>query len=432
VDLGAAISGVDRGDEEPDACVLLDRFRAFADSSYGVVTCSEEEQDYFHDEPKWPLWRAEIAPTRPLDAGGYLSTVANGGRGFDLARAEVSGLFEAFERYSLSLHGTPTTVRASDAELERDGRARLAVREFADTWEAVDPEEEKERSRNWVVGRDPGGRPVLVPAQFVHVPYFPSPEEPLLRDPLTTGTAAGLRVGAAAARALLELVERDGIMRWHYGVSPARAVTESHVRDEGLRRQLRDLARHRLEWRAVRIDSGLPVHVVAVCVTDPSGLRPVFTLGTCARLSLGEALRGALEEAVIYRRGLRGTLPPVTQPLEGISPRDVRCLTDRSHYWQQDALVDRIGYLDWDATPVEDATAATNFRFSPLLDAVASRGPLAWVDVAAPELSAAGVRVVKIISPQLQPMHLNEDLECVVADVSAVMAEKPGLPHPFL
>ncbi|WP_433616730.1 YcaO-like family protein [Dactylosporangium sp. CA-139114] len=420
------------GRGEPDARRLLHRFLPLVDQTYGIVTVFAEEQDYFHDEPKWPMWRAEIGPTRLLSPGGYVRTVANGGRGFDLAAARVGAMFEAFERYNLALPDASRHVRASETELISRGESCLSVAEFLSYDTAARDDRrttaERDRIRDWVEGRRSDGEPLLVPAQFVFVPFRETPEEPLLRDPLTTGAAAGLHRGAAIVRGMLEAVERDGVMRLHYGALPAEAIDPAPL---VLDRELAALRRHQLGVQAVRIGSPFAAHVVAVLVTDRTGGRPRFTTGSCARLTLREAVLGALMEAVVYRRALRARLPgPADCYTAGIAADGIRCLEDRAFYWQQDETTGHIDYLPW--TPAGAADGSVEYDPVDLLRSIEAAGPVAYVDLGSPELTAAGVRTVKVVAPRLQPMYLNEELECVAAGTADSGWARPAHPHPFL
>lgn len=428
---------LDSGLSEPSAAHSLERWVALANSPTGVLAHLIDEGDYFPDEPRWPLMRAEVPPTRALAPHGFRRFVACGGRGLreGAASTTVSAIFEGLERYCLSLRNERRLVHGSEESLAEShtlvpvaafmdggcGGARLAA--------------ERARVRPWVPASllDSSSTPVLVPAQFVYVPYMASPDEPLLRDPLTTGAASGMSKAAAAVRGLLEVVERDAVMLLHYGGAEAARVPADSLGADAAE-MVAELGRFEIDVDLLRVETGLPAHAVAVRLGDRRGAVPRFTVGSCARFALNDAVAGALAEAAVYRRSLRSRSRDRQSAAvaNDMSSESIDSLERRSAYWQAG---DRLTELDYFNLPARKATGGdllqARFTAGELVAAVSQVSPIAVVDVTTPDIAGAGAWVVKVVAPGLQPMHLNESLATFGRRLAAARGASTS-PHPFL
>ncbi|MFF7381984.1 YcaO-like family protein [Streptomyces griseoluteus] len=431
---------------EPDARALLPRFTTAVSSDVGIVRLLAEERDYYNDEPATLLHRAEVVPTHRLSSSGYTKRAAEGGRGFDAGTTTVGALFEAFERYSLSVYREEHLLRGSHEALTAQGAQAVAPSRFLCARTATENERRRVdgTERAWVRGTSVAtGSVVLVPAQTVFLPYYVSEDEGYLRDPLTTGAAAGLAPAAAARRGLLEAVERDAVMLMHYLNLVPDALDAGAVNDDRLLELLRDARRHHLEIRLFRVPTDLPVHVVVAQVLDRSGVGPEMTVGSKASLSLSDAMVGAVLEAICFRRGLRDRLDLARQYAEQHlrTGFDINCLEERTYYWMQPGRSSRLSYLEDAGAPADpgafaDRAGSMRGLVEELLDRV---GDIVLVDVTTDDVRELGVSVMKAVVPELQPMHLAEPLRIFTRRLLSLGArhgqETPELndvPHPFL
>jgi ribosomal protein S12 methylthiotransferase accessory factor len=148
----------------------------------------------------------------------------------------------------------------------------------------------------WVRGRALStGDDCLIPADWC----LRRPQPGLLAVPgaaLSTGCAAGPTFEAAAARALLELVERDAASLWWIGGQRARPVAaDSPAMAEAVRllANLRQGNRERTTW-LLDITSDLDIPALAAVSVDSSGR--ALACGLAARLSVRDAARAAILE----------------------------------------------------------------------------------------------------------------------------------------
>jgi len=412
---------------EPDARRHLERWSALADPSLGLVTQLVSEDEGLADEPSWPLVRADLAPTAGIDRSGYRFGPACGGRTSESWETPwVSALFEGIERYCVSL----------------PDRDRLQRVPYAGTSDYLDPASlldvdadeatvatERQRERWWIPGRTLTGRTVQVPAQSVYVPFRDADwEEPLLRDSVSTGGAAGLRRDWAVVRGFLEAAERDAVMLLHFEVAGWETVEAERLGGQA-RRMIDELAALGMSTTVLRVHTGLPLAAVVVRVEDGRGVWPRAALGSCARLDLDAAVSGALLEAAVYKRNLRARPGYFADP---VADRDeIQCLEDRASYWYgNDRLLDldyfRDAHADGRWQPVEPASSAQE-----LMDAVVEDLDPIVVDVTTPDVARLGAHVVKVVVPSLQPMYLSEARRTRTRRLGAVpLDERP--PHPFL
>ncbi|MFE5587706.1 YcaO-like family protein [Kitasatospora sp. NPDC056531] len=431
---------------EPDARKLLPRFVTAVSPLVGIIRLLEEERDYYNDEPTTLLHRAEVVPTNRISSSGYAKRAAEGGRGFDPDETVVGAVFEAFERYSLSVYQEEDLLLGSHRSILAQGRQAVAPSRFLCAQTSTDDDRRRadDIQRAWVPGLSMAtGSECLVPAQSVYLPYFASDEEGYLRDPLTTGAASGLSRAAAARRGLLEVVERDAVMLMHYlQLEPARLDTRGCT-DHRLVELLADAGRHNLHIRLFRIPTDLPAHVVVAQVIDPSGVGPEMTVGSKASLSLTDAMVGAALEAICFRRGLRDRFDYAKNYAERHlrSGMDINCLEERTYYWMQPGMSSTLSYLD----QAELAVAPEHFRdhvgsmrrlVSYILDQI---GDIVVCDVATSDVREMGVSVVKVVIPELQPMHLAEPLKVFTSRLLGFGASHghgdltpTSVPHPFL
>jgi ribosomal protein S12 methylthiotransferase accessory factor len=131
---------------------------------------------------------------------------------------------------------------------------------------------------DWCLRRQPPG-PITIPGSA-----------------LSTGCAAGPSFEAAAARALLELVERDAASLWWIGGQRPRPLTENGAAMAEAARLLRVLRQdnhERASW-LLDITTDLEIPSVAAVSVDADGRG--LSCGLAARLTFEQAARGAILE----------------------------------------------------------------------------------------------------------------------------------------
>ena len=114
--------------------------------------------------------------------------------------------------------------------------------------------------------------------------------------PLSTGSAAGQSLDAAALHGLLELIERDAAGLWWQGGSRGKSIPPGHEAQaavETLLAQLRQGASARRSWLLdITTEIGVPCVAAVSCMADGFG----FAFGLAARPTLEAAARSAVLE----------------------------------------------------------------------------------------------------------------------------------------
>lgn len=323
------------------------------------------------------------------------------GKGWTFDDARASCLGEAVERFSGMFRGDEPRVSASYREIEGRSVAPSALLQFSgaqyeqrDIWNAAfegahfipepwQPDEPLE----WVAATSlPDGDPVWVPAGCCYLRYAP-PAPRIVFPNDTTGFAAGPTLEDAAARAFLELVERDAVALWWYNRCPRPRLDRAALRDQRIEAVTDHLASHSRTLDFLDLTTDFDIPVVAAVSATLQGDAILF--GFAADFDPAEAARRAALELV-----------------QILGPPEL---------WGRDAMLahyrfrrDRKAWIEWASLaqhPYLVPVGSAPLRPFPLaadrLQACASAArrvglDLLWVDVTRPDL---GVPVARVLAP---------------------------------
>jgi ribosomal protein S12 methylthiotransferase accessory factor len=215
------------------------------------------------------------------------------------------------------------------------------------------------------------------------------------------GCAAGPTRAQAARAALFELIERDAAALWWHGGLPAAAVADFYL-DQAEIPALADALRQDRTHRHLRfmdLTADLEVPAAAAVTFDADGRR--LALGFGAGAEMGDACRSALFEAIQMEMGNRILEMKVQRTgFEALSTADRVALERLKHltvsmrpFELRNAPKRHVGLPDGDQAKV----IAVN-------DVLAKSG----IAIYCSDLSAGpdAIPVVKMISPQLQPLPM--------------------------
>lgn len=368
-------------------------------------------------EPAAPfIWRAELANHRFVDTRQDAMVVASG-KAFDPADAQRSALGEAVERYCGLRSPDAETVLASRAALDGDSLdpARLVLhteeQREALGFARYTPEVELQ----WVRGKCPrSGLPVWIPSQAVSL--APPPEGAILFQATSNGMAAGTGYAETAAKALLEVVEREAFLAaWYHRLAPRRIDWRSHP-DPQVVGMGEAYARRgvTIECYLLPTDHGIPV-VAALAIEEPVRNLAVL-VGLGADLSPARAVRSAMLEVGQVRPALRIKLrdpAQIARRAELVAdPSQVSTLEDHDLLYTDPAMLG--AFAMWREAPGEilslsDCAEPGDRSLERLLDRLDTTGCRAAVcDITAPEIRAMGLWVLSAVIEDFQPIHFGE------------------------
>lgn len=368
-------------------------------------------------EPARPfIWRAELANHRFLDTR-HDSMVVASGKAFGQADAQRSALGEAVERYCGLRSPDADTVLSSRAALEGDSLdpARLVLHADEQREALGFAHYTPDCALQWVRGKCPrSDTPVWIPSQAVSL--APPSEGAVLFQATSNGMAAGTSYHETAAKALLEVVERDAFLAaWYHRLKPQRIDWRTHDDSQvvamGNAYARRGVA---LECYLLPTDHGIPV-VAGLAVEEPvRGLAVLVGLG--ADLSLSRAVRSALLEVGQVRPALRIKLRDPAhidrRALLVADPSQVSTLEDHDLLYTDAAMLDAFAmWRDGQDHPLllGDCREPEDRSLAGLLDRIDTTGCRAAVcDITAPEIRSMGLRVMSAVIEDFQPIHFGE------------------------
>lgn len=250
-----------------------------------------------------------------------------------------------------------------------------------------------------------------LPVQLVYLAWRPpgeSGEEPIAYS-TSNGTACACTLDEALVRALLEALERDAFMvTWYARLSLPlldwrrhRALVEHderYFRPTGLR------------YAAVDLSCFFGVPTVLGTVRDELTEGAALGVGAAAAASVEEAWKRALAEAFAVHAWVR-SLARGRQAAR--RPADVTTFDDHVGFYGERERAELTRFLDGgsdrrdarDVPPLGER--APRALLEALTEKLGARGSSAYaVDLTAADIRAAGLRVVKVVAPELCPLDV--------------------------
>lgn len=391
-------------EDSPDD--VLAQLPGLLDPRTGIIPCIVLEPH--PDEAPGLPYIATAAPPHLVNADGSLRQLPIGwGKGRTISGAVLSAAGEAFERYAASLPDATRIRWCRSADLEGEILKPAALALYSEEQYATPDfpyaRYDADAKHPWVLGRWLGsGTPVWVPAIAAYLSLRLQRDQ-LICQGTSNGLAAGTDMEHATARAALELIERDAMLATWLTHTPGHRV--SIDRDAVLDGILQEV---RASGASVEMYL-LPASAcgaTALCLACGDGESyPAATIGLGSDLDAYSAvLQAALETAQTgphLCRMMRSTRLRVPE-----RPQDVREMLDHAAYFFPGERAAEFEWLRSGAacTPVGELrdSAPATLDVAPAL--VEKRIRVAIVDVTSADLAIGPFRVVRAVSPDLQPL----------------------------
>jgi ribosomal protein S12 methylthiotransferase accessory factor len=422
-------------------------------SPYTGVVRGAEEVLASADDIRTPSVFCQTGRCAALVGAGGEQRGAGAGATIEAARAAAIG--EAVERYSACYTDVADSIVATARELGRravdpDRFALFAPEQYARRRFPYEPFT-RDTPVAWVRGWAlPDGAPAYLPAQLVYLGWRLDPRESCIARSTSNGLACHATLEEAALSGLLELIERDAFMiTW--GARLSWPLLTWHGDLELTRFERRCIGPTGLRVSAVDLSSvwNVPV-VLGVARSRLPGEAPLG-VGAGAATTVRRAVEKAFDEAVRVRswaRSIRYDDPDGSSIPEAGAIRE---FDDHIRYYAYDANAGRASFLDasGDRRHIGEVSPVAGVTVRAHLDALCERlerqsASAYVVDVTAPDIATAGLRVAKVVAPELCPLDAEHAARLLgsrrLYDVPARLGLRPRPlrfddlnpdPHPF-
>jgi thiazole/oxazole-forming peptide maturase SagD family component len=330
----------------------------------------------------------------------------------------LSAVGEAIERYAPSLPDRDRLVWARAEDLDGAVLDPRAFALYSDDQYAREgfpfPRFDPDARHPWVLGTWLGSaEPVWVPAVFAFLSLTLRPEQQLCQG-TSNGLAASTDVEDAALRATLELIERDAFMAAWLEGCPGRRVELDDSLDAPLRQVLAGVEALGAQIELLVLSTSV-CGTTALCLALGDGERyPGVTIGLGADLDPRAAIRQAILELAQtgphLRRLMRSRALRVPE-----HPWDVREMIQHAVFYFPKERAVAFDRLRRGAPPVALRDLAPGPAQRSLASCAAALAAanirVALIDVTSPDVATGPFRVVRAVSPDLQPISYGHGLD---------------------
>ncbi|RST25009.1 hypothetical protein EF908_02090 [Streptomyces sp. WAC04770] len=371
----------------------------------------------YHDEPK--LFHLICVFSDELETAGLGGASATS---WDFDRALTKAFGEMVERLGST---PPTDIGERFAAFDELSEPALDPHEIPFIGRSRPGRGDRVRwVDGWRIG-PAGAVPGLVPAQLTYLPYTAADSEPLWFSPTSNGLAAGVSATHATANGLLEILERDALLRFWRNPGRARQLPRAAVCRSGPVASLVETSlRYDMAPAFYLLDTEGGVASTVVCVlTDGSGIGPPTTLGIKTSMNPLAAALGSIEEAHQLRPWLRDL-----QTNGDEVPEVLRTIEERARWWLTDeaqaTLSERVAQTrPADGVELQDHSPT----FGELVASVTGGGHQIWaVGLAG---SDTGLSVARVVVPGIMPVYFDEKRAVRALDDPGAV---PPMRHPLL
>lgn len=366
-------------------------------------------RENFPDEPQFYLYACERAPGETKQRKfGY-------GCSQDKADAYIIAIAEAIEYYCITHESHHQLIRDTFNNLQTEAVDPLKFRRFT---EAQLSKQEYRKFHidgkttiNWIRGKSLiDGTQKYIPAQLAFANYDEKKhQEPLIEFPNSTGSACGSTEKHAIYKGLCELIERDAHMiNFMNGLK--RNIID--FEDDEYRAFLRRITRYDLEVYPLDLSLDFSPTAVTCIILDKTGSGPAVNTGLGCDIDPLRATKAAIYEAVrdhISRlswlfRGRPSRLP-AKRTQEGFIAR-------KSRWWASPFGFRKITpFLSGEKTMLKGSKRSIDPSglAEELLDEFSQKEyELYAVDLTIPEVEEHGLKVIKVLCPDLVPLWKDE------------------------
>lgn len=355
----------------------------------------------------------------------------HGGAAIDENSAIAKAVGEGIERYCGAFYCPDDFIRSSYRNMKEEAINPASFNLFSEkqynefSFPYVPFQEDT--LTNWVYGFSLlKPRKILVPANFVYIPFeYPTVEETIV-NPISTGLSCANTPEEALLSSINEVVERDAFIITWLNRLPMPRVQFDPDEFPLVQQCIDNFEKFNIECIINDITLDIPINVFMVTlISKYSGDDvPALAVATKAGLDLEHTLLGCIEEAAhtrIWARMLmREYLTGVSEDRDDYNYTDIT--DNRGHvlfYCNPDS-VKNLDFLIKNKHIKKLKKESTRNNMGPLdqlkqsLDILHDRGfEIIGVDVTTPDIAEIGLHVIRVIIPGLHPLHLGYKNRCL-------------------
>lgn len=399
----------------------LARLQSFVSPYTGVVR-GVHETLRTPDDARMTLMGCQIASGIPTT--GSVFDLTGGGAAYDRDGALAAALGEAVERYAGTCIPQSEFVLATASEIgpEAVSPERFTLfreDQYAEGRFPFEPFSSDTKLR-WVKGWSiPDGAAAYLPLQLAYMvrPGKGGPGEAEIAHGSSNGMALAVTSEEAVLRGLLELIERDAVMlTWADRLVHPRLdgsndeqlveLERRHFTPAGLEYELIDLS----VFFDVPTAMGLMSAAGEIPGPGSNGNLTLWGIGAASAPTMRDAADKALRECFQMRTSLRADL--LEQPERALlTAEEVEDPHDHVYFYARPENQAKLDFLlsSEQVRDIGDVPALEGDGPSAWVDAIArrleARDASAYaVDITPPDVEDAGLRVIHVLSPELQPI----------------------------
>ncbi len=417
-----------------------------------IITKLEKISHTRPDEPKIIEYQSRIPSVLPdislySDGSGSFSDMG-GGSDLEEEKALLKAIGEAVERLSLCIYREENLVLSSYRKVSGKAVDPLSFVGISEAQRKLDRilRIDNESIFRWVECFSLlNKKKVLIPAQLIYIGYKYHLREPIIREQISTGAAAADSFEEAAYKGACEMVERDAFMVSYFNKLSLPIIDLEAIDDKMFQELLAKFKRYNLELYVVDITTDISIPSMSAVIIDRSGVGPVVHIGNKTSLNIKNAVIGAVYEALHGRLGYRRILPlsdPFKKRMKVLKsdPSQIKTFDDRFLYW---ASLDMINKLEFffngpkkrlskkKLNKYENVSAKEKLKI--VVNLFKDKNiDVYGIDITSPLVREEGIYVAKVVSPQLQPLYLNEGVKHLSGRRLFSEDKLNPLPHPFL
>ena len=282
----------------------------------------------------------------------------------------------------------------------------------------------------------------FVPAQLVFLRLGRSAMTDRLVPMTSNGLAAGPTMHEAILSGLLELVERDALIRnWVNSQSCDQIALAKYPSIEG--EIIQHYRKHNIDIKLFLMNSDIAAYAIMAIATSTDGRPPYVTVGMGCSLDPEDAVKKAIFELCQVRHGEICRMKNRTLSQKASSPQRIFSPEDHSGYYSRVEMPSAFKFLESGVRrPLQHlpsysrGNALDNLEHI-LLQLYNHGMRIFYVDLTLPELRGIAITSVRVMVTKLQPMHFGFGMErhggnrLFISRVAAVEDKMNAFPHPL-